>query len=250
MFGNQRQETDFDKESNLSLSLLKEIWGRTDWIVYFAFLEASTLAFWWFSTIVNEVCMERVLDDKGDAEADPTEQMMGGGRRQAVPAGVRGYWVRFLRAKHWARTGLKAFAEGVAQSQPDVMVRKVAGMCWAITGGVLAGTTLVLAKSGVKLVSSALEHADPTEANPLTSPLSWLIIVLLIVSAVAQVVCLNKGLKAFDSTLIVPTFFCVYTISGFINSLVYLDEGDLYTTRVFACIVSNRFAPLIVSAVC
>ncbi|KAL8276135.1 hypothetical protein RQP46_011466 [Phenoliferia psychrophenolica] len=128
LFGNARTASDFDKESNLSLSLLKEIWGRGDWIVYLTFLEVTTLFSFWFSQITHE------------------------------------------------------------------------------------------------LVTSAISHSDVNEANQFTSPLSWLIVGLLVVAAVSQIWCLNKALKCYDSTFTVPIFFATYTTCGFINSLIYLDE--------------------------
>jgi uncharacterized BrkB/YihY/UPF0761 family membrane protein len=205
VFGNQRAESEFDQEANLSLDLLKQIWGRLDWIIYFAVLEATTLAFWWISSIVNEVTMERVLDERGEAEVDPTEGMVGrGGRREAMPEGVKGVWVRFLRAKKFARRRIKAVVEGWSQSRPDASIRKAGGLSWAITGGVLAGTTLILAKSGVKLITSAIANTEAS--NPIKSPLTWLIVILLVVSAVAQVVCLNAGLKCCELTPSQPAY--------------------------------------------
>jgi hypothetical protein len=34
------------------------------------------------------------------------------------------------------------------------------------------------------------------------------------VTAILQIICLNKGLKAADSTLIVPLFYAGYTVLG------------------------------------
>jgi hypothetical protein len=36
-------------------------------------------------------------------------------------------------------------------TKPEVTIRKVAGFSWAVTGGLLSGQTLVLAKSAVKV---------------------------------------------------------------------------------------------------
>jgi hypothetical protein len=35
-----------------------------------------------------------------------------------------------------------------------------------------------------------------------------------------QIICLNRGLKVYDSTLVVPVFYGVYTAVGFLDSLV------------------------------
>jgi hypothetical protein len=37
---------------------------------------------------------------------------------------------------------------------------------------------------------------------------------LLAVTAVLQIICLNRGLKVYDSTLVVPVFYGVYTATG------------------------------------
>jgi hypothetical protein len=44
------------------------------------------------------------------------------------------------------------------------------------------------------------------------------------------------GLKAFDSTLIVPALFASYTATSFVNSLVYLHELPSYRTWVLVMI--------------
>lgn len=44
LFGNNRAETEFDTE-NLTLALLKELWGRKQWIIYFILGEIITLVY-------------------------------------------------------------------------------------------------------------------------------------------------------------------------------------------------------------
>lgn len=263
VFGNQKRASDFDADANLSLSTLKVLWGRSDWIAYFVCLEVAIAVAWSVSRVTHDVCMARITDERGDAERDGSgiEAMVerGGGRRVANPYEGQGFvgTLRATRDRAFAnrakvRAQLKRAIERWSQSRPDASIRKLAGFMWAVTGGLLSGETLILAKSGVKLVQSAINKSDPTEANQFTSPLTWLILVLLVVCAVAQVYCLNQGLKCYDSTFQVspsvelrystppdaesynirwipqvPIFFSVYTVSGFINSLVYLDETHL-----------------------
>ena len=38
--------------------------------------------------------------------------------------------------------------------------------------------------------------------------------IFLAVTAVSQIICLNRGLKVYDSTLVVPVFYGVYTAMG------------------------------------
>ncbi|GAA5832415.1 hypothetical protein JCM11251_006447 [Rhodosporidiobolus azoricus] len=248
VFGNIRTESksQFD-ESNLSLSVLKEMWSRSDWIVYLVFLEVATVLFWWLSRITHEVCIARITDDRGDADRDGSglDQMMegGGGRRNNDPyAGER--WVgraksardAWHRGQGRVRKVVQGYVERWSQSRSEVSIRKMAGLMWSVTGGLLSGQTLVLAKSAVKLVTSAIDKSDPNGGNQFASPLTWVIIILLVVTAVAQVYALNQSLKCYDSTFTVPCFFATYTVSGFINSLVYLDQTKTYKTWVFALI--------------
>ncbi|GAA5979152.1 hypothetical protein JCM5350_007084 [Sporobolomyces pararoseus] len=247
VFGNQKRPSDFDADANLSLSTLKVLWGRGDWIAYFVCLEIAVVIAWWISGITHEVCMARIIDERGDAERDGSgiDAMVGGGggRRVANPYEGEGFMGTVKSTRDKLRVGrgklramVKRSIERWSQSRPDASIRKLAGFCWAVAGGLLSGETLILAKSGVKLVTSAINKTDPNEANQFTSPLTWLILILLVVCAVAQVYALNMGLKCYDSTFQVPIFFSVYTVSGFINSLVYLDETHLYKLWVFLMI--------------
>ncbi|GAA5883457.1 hypothetical protein JCM3774_005958 [Rhodotorula dairenensis] len=248
VFGNIRIKTDaIDAESNLSLSLLKEIWGRPGWIVYFVCLEVTTIVLWWLSRIAHEVCMARVIDERGDADADGSgvEAMLegGGGRRVANPYEGQGFLGKLKSARDaWhvrqgkVRRVIKQALERWSQSRPDASIRQLAAFAWAVTSGLLSGQTLILAKCGVKLVTSAINKTDPNEPNQFTSPLSWLIVILLVVCAVTQVYALQLALKAADATFVVPVLFATYTTSGFLNSLVLLNQTDAYRLPIFLMI--------------
>lgn len=41
VFGNMRNDSDFDTESNLSLTVLKTIWARKEWVAYLTCLEVG-----------------------------------------------------------------------------------------------------------------------------------------------------------------------------------------------------------------
>ncbi|SCZ95087.1 BZ3500_MvSof-1268-A1-R1_Chr11-3g03594 [Microbotryum saponariae] len=245
VFGNNRQlpAGTFDKESNLTLSVLKGIWSRYEWIVYLIFLEVATVTLFWFSTIAHEVCMARIVDDRGEAGMNvdsAIEDMVGsgGGRRVSIPPTA---WARFKdstkKSHGFACRFLKRQLERWSQAKPESVIRRAAGFSWSVTAGVLAGQSLVFAKSGVKLMTIGWTHKGGNgEPNPFTSVLTYVILALLVVSAVSQVYCLNKALKCCDSTLSVPVLFATYTTCGFLNNLVYLDQLDSYKTWVFILI--------------
>ena len=73
----------------------------------------------------------------------------------------------------------------------------------------------------VKLISGSLSHENT--GNQFGQASSIFTFILLGVTAVSQIVCLNKGLKVYDSTLVVPVFYGVYTAAGFLDSLVSLN---------------------------
>jgi hypothetical protein len=73
---------------------------------------------------------------------------------------------------------------------------KLDGLLWGCSAGLLAGQTLIFAKSYVKLVSNGLDHHQG-EPKDLAHPLSILILILLILTGVLQVWCLNRGIFSF-----------------------------------------------------
>ncbi|KAF9973101.1 hypothetical protein BGZ73_003702 [Actinomortierella ambigua] len=116
--------------------------------------------------------------------------------------------------------------------QKDQRLKKVVAMIMAGCGGMLASQTLLLAKSGVKLITSTFSGN-----NQFTDYLSYFILFVLVVTAVLQVYCLNTGLKLYDSVLVVPMFYGFYTAFGLINSIIYLDQLKLYEPWVLLLVL-------------
>lgn len=73
----------------------------------------------------------------------------------------------------------------------------------------LASLTLQLR---VKLLSGSLSHQNPGNQFGHLAPIFT--IILLSITAVLQIICLNRGLKVYDSTLVVPVLYGVYTATG------------------------------------
>lgn len=219
-FGNLRVSTSQDVENNLDLATLKTLWARGGWIAYFICLELVTITAFRLSSIINAVWTER---EELETQVDPDERLS----RAPVPSGET-ILQRADRYRRLVQFGIKKAIENYTVSKPDIVLRKLSGTAWAVSGGLLAGQTLVFAKSAVKLISTA--HSGHATENQLAHPLSIFIILLLIVAAVVQIYCLNKGesiqplaahqpftdtiyfllgLKVYDSTLVVPLFFAV-----------------------------------------
>jgi hypothetical protein len=81
----------------------------------------------------------------------------------------------------------------------------------------------------VKLISGSLSHENKGNQFGHAAPIFQ--IILLAATAVLQIICLNRGLKAYDSTLVVPVFYGVYTATGFLDSLVR-DSGLRIRSKV------------------
>lgn len=193
VFGSKRQNGAFDTESNLTLSLLKELWGRKEWIIFIVLMELGVGGMFWVSGIIDEVREGKLEDDRGDVDGERGIEGMTGGRRTTLspsPSLLDRLRHSLASLRHYvarSRKFLKAHLESWAQSSSDIAVRKLAGLSYAITGGMYAGITLILAKSFVKLVTSAMGRSDVEEPNQFSSPLSWLIVVMLVTAGIAQI---------------------------------------------------------------
>ncbi|KAI9226992.1 MAG: hypothetical protein DHS80DRAFT_4764, partial [Piptocephalis tieghemiana] len=143
--------------------------------------------------------------------------------------------LKILYLRLWARRVLSSrekkiehpFFRGV--DRPRLL--KWVGMAIASCGGLVASETLLLAKSGIKLLVLSFEGT-----NQFKDTLSVIILILLIITAIMQIYCLNTGLKLAPSVLIVPTFFGVYTAFSIINTIIYLDQASDYEPWVLALV--------------
>lgn len=65
--------------------------------------------------------------------------------------------------------------------------------------------------------------------------------ILLAVTAVCQIICLNKGLAAYDSTLVVPVFYGVYTGLGCVHFRLSPDvRADSMLSRFLDSLVGRH----------
>jgi len=119
----------------------------------------------------------------------------------------------------------------------DRQIAWILGIGWACTGGGLAGGCLVFAKAIVKLLTGSLSHENPGNQFGHAAPIFT--ILLLAVTAVYQVICLNRGLKVYDSTLVVPVFYGVYTATGFLDSLIFSNEVESYKPWVLLLVFAS-----------
>jgi hypothetical protein len=109
---------------------------------------------------------------------------------------------------HWKAAeyaGLAHLERMLARSD-DARVVWLEGIAWAVAGGSLAGLCLVFTKGVVKIFF--------LPGHPLVHPSPLLTLVLTIITAVAQIICLNKALACADTVVVVPIFYAGYTVFG------------------------------------
>ncbi|KAG0147437.1 hypothetical protein CROQUDRAFT_656182 [Cronartium quercuum f. sp. fusiforme G11] len=74
-----------------------------------------------------------------------------------------------------------------------------------------------------------------------TYPISWLVLAILIITAITQVIFLNRALQQFDSKHVVPVQFVLFTIFAIIgSSILYQDFNEVSSAGalnfVFGCL--------------
>jgi drug/metabolite transporter (DMT)-like permease len=92
--------------------------------------------------------------------------------------------------------------------------------------GLFGGYTAISTKGVASLLSDTLWRT-------FTFPISYLLVAILVVSAIMQIRYINRALRRFDSTQVIPTQFVLFTISVIIGSAVLYREFESTTaTRV------------------
>ncbi|CAO3566990.1 unnamed protein product [Mortierella alpina] len=204
-----------DNEDSLTITELKALFSRIVFIIYFsvlnlmifALLALGLYAYWAIS----------LDDDSGQLRKKMKTKLtkLLGTNRIAKASGLT-----------------LASDEGLEAEAKDLKLRKVVAMIIATAGGLIASQTLLLAKSGVKLITStAAGH------NQFKDSMSFFILFVLLITAVLQVYCLNTALKLYDSVLVVPLFYGFYTAFGLINSTIYLNQLQYYQPWVLLLIL-------------
>ncbi|XP_013380532.1 NIPA-like protein 2 isoform X1 [Lingula anatina] len=83
----------------------------------------------------------------------------------------------------------------------------------------LASFTVISAK-GV----SGLIHITFMGYSQFDQPVLYVMVVILVVTAILQVKYLNSAMKLFEATVVVPTYFAFFTISAILSGIVFYRE--------------------------
>ena len=111
--------------------------------------------------------------------------------------------------------------------------------------GLFGGYTALSTKGVASLLSDTLWRA-------LTFPITYLLVLVLIVTALMQIRYVNRALQRFDSTQVIPTQFVLFTLSVIIGSAVlYRDfetaTGDRIGKFIGGCLLTFLGVYLITS---
>lgn len=93
--------------------------------------------------------------------------------------------------------------------------------------GVFGGFTVLATKGVSSLLVQSLN------AHSLQTPLLYVLLVVLLSTAILQLVYLNRALQRFDSRHVIPTQFVLFTVSTIVgSSILYRDLDALPWTRL------------------
>jgi len=208
-------------DSETNAAHLTFLWTRGNWLSYFFFMAFALIALYFFTSQLDAVLVTR-----SDLSAVPFSGMSA---RRDLPVATN-WFGKVPVFYQWTVMKIREFLEIWMAPHDDKRVAWTLGIGWACCGGGLAGGTLVFAKASVKLISGSLSHENT--GNQFGHASSIFTFILLAATAVLQIICLNRGLKVYDSTLVVPVFYGVYTAAGFLDSLIFNDEVDAYQSWV------------------
>ncbi|KAL4909381.1 hypothetical protein BDW74DRAFT_80525 [Aspergillus multicolor] len=88
--------------------------------------------------------------------------------------------------------------------------------------GLFGGYTALSTKGVSSLLSYTLWHV-------ITFPITYLLVFVLVFSALMQIRYINKALQRFDSTQVIPTQFVLFTLSVIIGSAILYRDFESYT---------------------
>lgn len=113
-------------------------------------------------------------------------------------------------------------------------IKKFCGLIYSIVGGSVASQTLVLASTGVKLLQETVNGK-----NQFNSFSPFIILLIIIVSGVAQVYCMDRGLQLTDSSNVLPLFFALYSVFSFINTNMYYNQWSRFSYLAYSLICTG-----------
>ncbi|TXT12631.1 uncharacterized protein COLE_03041 [Cutaneotrichosporon oleaginosum] len=206
-------------KQELSVDELSELWRRGSWLSYFFVLIFAT----WVVYLVGDL-LHKVAKQRASFSPLPSPTM---GRGSRPPPALNTFQRSLAQWRAWENTIL-GHLERLLQRTPDTRVQWLEGIFFASCGGSLAGLCLVFTKAIVKIMWG--------EGHPLVHFSAIMTLLLLIGTAVLQIVCLNSALRCADTVVVVPLFYAGYTVFGFINALIFYDQAGSYARWILVMV--------------
>ncbi|KAI9282311.1 magnesium transporter NIPA-domain-containing protein [Sporodiniella umbellata] len=100
--------------------------------------------------------------------------------------------------------------------------RMYLGISYGLLGANISSQAMLFAKSGLELLLLTLVYHD----NQFAYPLTWLILLGLLLTAVLQLYYLNRAVGLCNTIILVPLNFCSFNVSCLFNGLVYYNQWD------------------------
>src|ERR1700757_3362871 len=95
-------------------------------------------------------------------------------------------------------------------------------LSYGMLSGNISSQSLLFAKSGLELLILTLIHGQ----NQFKYLLTWVLVVIMIITAILQLFYLNKGLRLCDTVILIPLSFCSFNVSCLFNGLVYYNQWE------------------------
>ncbi|WVR05179.1 hypothetical protein IAU60_002191 [Kwoniella sp. DSM 27419] len=208
---------------SIDVERLNFLWTRGSWLAYFVLIVALTS----FTFLVASL-FASFLKSRQSFSPLPSPTLELPTSRPAKPNAFKAFFSRLRTAwKQGENRALKRM-ETVFARTDDARLIWFQGIGWAVCGGSLAGLCLVFTKAAVKLFG--------LPGHPLVHPSAMISLLLVIFTAILQIVCLDRALKCADTVVVVPLFYAGYTVFGFINSLIFYDEAGQYARWVMVAV--------------
>ncbi|KAI9361799.1 hypothetical protein BD770DRAFT_317157 [Pilaira anomala] len=101
-------------------------------------------------------------------------------------------------------------------------LKKYIGISFGVLSGNISSQSILFAKSGLELIILTVVH----QKNQLNYALTWILLIMMILTAILQLYYLNKGLQFCDTVILIPLSSCTFNVSCLFNGLVYYDQWD------------------------
>ncbi|KAK4689769.1 magnesium transporter, partial [Tremellales sp. Uapishka_1] len=210
-------------DQTLSVHRLDTLWTRGSWLGWFPLVSLFTALAYLFSHLLSSLLKSRA---SFSPLPSPTLNMMA--LRPENPSAIVSAWKGLVMRWKGVEKQLLLQLEKTCQRTDDSRLVWLQGVGWAVAGGSLAGLCLVFTKAVVKMFS--------LPGHPLVHASALLSLLLVVFTAVLQIVCLNRALQCADTVVIVPVFYAGYTVLGFINSLIFYNETGQYARWVLGAV--------------